>query len=91
MWAGIRGGTIIGPLFVKSNLNYHSYLNLLQEYVQPLITETVEKQVDEQGILFHDEDVIHIQYDGALPCCCKVGVNILCYCLLQRHSALINV
>lgn len=63
--AGIRCDTTISPLFIDCNLNGDNSLNLPQE--NPLITETVENLVDEKGILFGDDSVIHFQNDGAPP------------------------
>lgn len=70
VWAGIFGDKIVGPLFIEGNINGENYLNMLQESVDPLITEIVENEVDEQGILFHDENLVHFQQDGAPPHYC---------------------
>lgn len=66
-WAGILGDTIIGPLFIDGNLNGDSYLDLLENYIEPLIVETVENQQDELGNLNLNENLIHFQQDGAPP------------------------
>lgn len=33
IWAAILGDSVIGPLFIKQNLNDPLYLNLLQNYI----------------------------------------------------------
>lgn len=65
--AGILCDTIISPLFIDCNLNGDNSLNLPQENPQMKQKETVENLVDEKGILFGDNSVIHFQNDGAPP------------------------
>ncbi|XP_046683405.1 uncharacterized protein LOC124369443 [Homalodisca vitripennis] len=44
VWAGILGNTTVGPVFIEGNLNGESYLNLLENTIDPLIVETLENQ-----------------------------------------------
>ena len=56
MWCGISALGIIGPFFFDETVNGESYLNLLQEFVGPQITE-----------MFGDDGDIYFQQDGAPP------------------------
>lgn len=67
VWAGIFGDTIVGPLFFEGNLNGDKYLNLLQEFIEPLITDIIENTVNEHGEMEHDENSVYFQQDGAPP------------------------
>ena len=67
VWAGILGNTIIGPLFIEENLTGVLYLNLLEEEIDPLITISVENQIDAAGNRILQEDLVHFQQDGAPP------------------------
>lgn len=67
VWAGILGNAIIGPLFIQENLTGELYLNLLEEVIDPLITASLENQLDAGGNRILQEDLIHFQQDGAPP------------------------
>ena len=49
VWAGILGDEIIGPVFIDGNLTGQLYLQCLEDVIDPLITQSVETQVDEDG------------------------------------------
>ena len=53
VWAGILGNEIIGPVFIEGNLNGELYLDMFENVIDPLITESLEN--------------LHFQQDGALP------------------------
>lgn len=61
VWVGILGDHIVGPLFINDNLNGASYLELLENNIDPLITDILEND----GNLL--EDQITFQQDGASP------------------------
>jgi len=65
VWARILGNEIIGPIFIDGNLTAELYLNLLQNKIDPLITQSLQNQVDEESWL--DERHLHFQQDGAPP------------------------
>lgn len=67
VWAGILGNEIIGPIFIEGNLTAELYLNLLQNEIDPLITQSLQNQVDEEGNRWLDERHLHFQQDGAPP------------------------
>ncbi|XP_068207675.1 uncharacterized protein [Palaemon carinicauda] len=56
VWCGISALGIIGPFFFNETVNGESYLNLLQEFVGPQITE-----------MFGEDSDIYFQQDGAPP------------------------
>lgn len=53
VWAGMLGNHIIGLLFMEENLTGSLYLDLLEQSIHPLITQTTESNADE----FHMEDI----------------------------------
>lgn len=65
VWAGILGNAVIGPVFIEENLNGQLYLELLTDIINPLITESIENQVDERGDQLIQEDELFFQQDGA--------------------------
>lgn len=67
VWAGILGDAIIGPVFIAENLNGNIYLNMLENTIEPLITEALENQLDEEGNLLLAEEDLRFQQDGAPP------------------------
>lgn len=67
VWAGILGNEIIGPIFIEDNLTGQLYLNLLENVIDPLITQSLESQVDEEDNPLLDEQNLHFQQDGAPP------------------------
>jgi len=67
VWAGILGNKIIGPLFIEENLTGDLYLHLLENVIDPLITESLENQTDQHGNLLLDEQALFFQQDGAPP------------------------
>lgn len=67
VWAGILGNEIIGPIFIEENLTGQLYLNLLENVIDPLITQSLESQVDEEDNPLLDEQNLHFQLDGAPP------------------------
>jgi len=67
VWAGILGNAIIGPLFIEENLTGNLYLNMLEDTIDPLITHELETQIDGDGNLLLQEDLLHFQQDGAPP------------------------
>lgn len=67
VWAGVLGDQVIGPVFIEGNLNGENYLNMLEDTINPLITEAVENQLDADGNRFIDEEQLYFQQDGAPP------------------------
>lgn len=67
VWAGILGNKIIGPIFMEENLTGELYLDLLENVINPLITESLENQIDQDGNLLLDEENLFFQQDGAPP------------------------
>ncbi|XP_071053327.1 uncharacterized protein [Onthophagus taurus] len=61
VWVGILGDHIIGPLFIPGNLNGEIYLEMLENVIDPLITEKLEND----PLLL--EQQLHFQQDGAPP------------------------
>lgn len=51
IWPDILGKTIIGPLIIEKNLSGELYLNLIDEIIDPLLTNIFEKQMDAAGNL----------------------------------------
>ena len=66
VWAGIFWDDIIGPIFMEENLTGELYLNISENVIDPLITMSLENQVNE-GNLVLDEQNLHFQQDGAPP------------------------
>lgn len=66
IWAGLLGDTISGPLFFDENLNGESYLEMIDRGKESIIHE-VENQKNVDGNLAFDEDLLHLQQDGAPP------------------------
>lgn len=64
VWAGILGNHIIGPLFIEGNLTGQTYLDMLRDTVDPLITELVENAANENGEPEFDVENIFFQQDG---------------------------
>ena len=67
VWAGILGDEIIGPVFIEGNLTGQLYLQCLEDVIDPLITQSVETQVDGDGNMMLNEEKLHFQQDGAPP------------------------
>lgn len=67
VWAGILGNEVIGPVFIEENLTGQLYLQCLEDVIDPLITQSVESQVDEDGNMLLKEEKLHFQQDGAPP------------------------
>lgn len=61
VWAGILGDHLIGPLFIQGNLNSEMYLNMMENEIDALITQTLEDDP-----LLAEQD-LHFQQDGAPP------------------------
>ncbi|EFN87922.1 hypothetical protein EAI_08475, partial [Harpegnathos saltator] len=63
VWAGIFGNRIVGPLFLlgTSNLTAEMYLELLEDIIDPMLTDVIEN--DEHYL----EDQLVFQQDGASP------------------------
>lgn len=61
VWVGILGDNLIGPLFIPGNLNGEIYLDMLENAIDPLITEKLEND----PLLL--EQQLHFQQDGAPP------------------------
>lgn len=64
VWAGILGDNVIGPFFLTENLTGDLYFELLENVIDPKITEVIENT-----IYFPAEEVIHeekviFQQDG---------------------------
>lgn len=64
VWAGIFGSKLIGPFFLDGTLNGERYLELLQETIDPFLTNIVETEVQLSGELVYDEEKITYQHDG---------------------------
>lgn len=62
VWAGILGNHIVGPLFLEETLTGQLYLDLLENFIHPLIIDIVENNEEEFG----DADIT-FQQDGAPP------------------------
>ena len=60
VWAGIFGGEIVGPIFIEENLTGELYLNILENVIDPLITLSLENQVNEGNL---DKQNLHFQQD----------------------------
>nr|XP_022918112.1 uncharacterized protein LOC111427283 [Onthophagus taurus] len=67
VWAGILGDQVIGPVFIDGNLNGEVYLDMLENTINPLITEALENQLDREENALLDENELHFQQDGAPP------------------------
>ena len=67
VWAGILGDEIIGPVFIDGNLTGQLYMQCLEDVINPLITQSVETQVDEDGNIMVNQERPHFQQDGAPP------------------------
>lgn len=61
VWAGIFGDRLVGPFFLPGNLNGEMYLELLQDHIDPMLTEIIEN--NEQ----YQENQLILQQDGAPP------------------------
>jgi len=61
VWAGIFGNHIVGPFFIAGNLRGDMYLDMLENTIEPRITEIIENDVN------YSENDIHFQQDGAPP------------------------
>lgn len=61
VWAGILGNNIVGPLFIDGNLNGDKYLDMLENNIDPAITDTIENN---EGF---NENIVIFQQDGAPP------------------------
>lgn len=64
VWCGIFGDHIIGPFFIDGTLDGDKYLQLLEEAIDPRITEIVETDVTLLGDPVYDENKITFQHDG---------------------------
>lgn len=69
VWAGLIRGHIIGPFFLRENLNAASYLQLLRDEIVPSINRLFPNQANPALI----SDDIWYQQDGAPP---HYGVNV---------------
>uniref|UniRef100_A0A8D9FCZ9 Transposable element Tc3 transposase n=1 Tax=Cacopsylla melanoneura TaxID=428564 RepID=A0A8D9FCZ9_9HEMI len=58
------GNHIIGPLFYRENLTGELYLSMLEDTINPLITDLVENCIDENGNPEFNADRIVFQHDG---------------------------
>lgn len=67
VWAGILGNEIIGPIFMEENLTGELYVNLLENVIDLLITQSLENQADQEGDMELDEQNLYFQQDGAPP------------------------
>lgn len=63
VWCGIYGDHIIGPFFIPGNLDGDMYLRLLQEAIDPAITNIIENDNNNQYV----EGEVMFQQDGAPP------------------------
>lgn len=61
VWAGILGDHIVGPFFIPDNLNGERYLDLLENNIDPMITQILE---EDDNLL---EGELFFQQDGAPP------------------------
>lgn len=61
VWAGIYGDRIVGPFFLPQTLNGETYLQLLEEAIDPALTDIIEN--DNRYL----EDELFFQQDGAPP------------------------
>lgn len=59
VWAGIFGNRIVGPFFLEGNLTGEMYLGLLEDTIDPMLTDIIE---NDQNYL---EDQLIFQQDGA--------------------------
>lgn len=61
VWAGIFGNSIVGPFFLPANLTGDMYLDLLENAIDPALTNIIEEDraYNEQELIF--------QQDGAPP------------------------
>lgn len=62
VWAGIFGDNIVGPFFLPGNLTGDMYLDLLENHIDPILTEIIENNAGN-----YVEDQIVFQQDGAPP------------------------
>lgn len=61
VWVGIYGDCLIGPFFLPGNLNGEVYLQLLEDAIDPALTETVENNNN------YNVNDLTFQQDGAPP------------------------
>lgn len=61
VWAGIYGDRLVGPFFIPGNLNGETYLSLLEDHIDPMLTDIIEN--DDRYL----EDELIFQQDGAPP------------------------
>lgn len=61
VWAGILGNHFVGPFFIEGNLNGNTYLQLLENAIDPMITDTLE---NDNNLI---ENQLTFQQDGAPP------------------------
>lgn len=72
VWAGIIRGRIIGPFFLRENLNSNRYLQLLREQIVPALNHLFPNQTNRE----RPSDEIWYQQDGAPP---HYGVDVRQY------------
>ncbi|KAJ4444648.1 hypothetical protein ANN_06444 [Periplaneta americana] len=60
VWADIFGDDIVGPIFIEENLTGELYVNVSENVIDPLITLSLENQVNE-GKMVLDEQNLHFQ------------------------------
>lgn len=56
VWCGIMGETLVGPYFFQGNVNQHTYLELLENYLVPTLHD---RAIDRANVIF--------MHDGATP------------------------
>lgn len=61
VWAGIFGDRLVGPFFLPGNLTGQMYLQLLEDAIDPALTDIIENVPE------YDEDHLIFQQDGAPP------------------------
>lgn len=63
VWCGVFGNHIVGPFFIDGNLDGDMYLRLLQESINPELTNIIANDNNLQYV----EDEVIFQQDGAPP------------------------
>lgn len=64
VWAGILGDQIIGPFFIPGNLHGDLYYELLEDAIEPRITEIIEDSMTGKNMEDFEEDSVIFQQDG---------------------------
>ncbi|KAL3288976.1 hypothetical protein HHI36_003419 [Cryptolaemus montrouzieri] len=68
VWVGIYCDHLIGPFFIPGNLTGELYYQLLEEFIDPVITEIIENDPR------YSENEVVFQQDGASPHFAQVRV-----------------